>query len=106
MVRLRLAGPHHGHLKGDEQRRGEPDEGPGPLHALQATAQRHLVGLLGGIGAVRVREVDVRVGVVHDALDVVAAASNDVRVVRVADVHFHDHTGALRLEYFEEGFEI
>jgi len=71
VVGLRLAGSHHGHLEGDEQRGGEPDEGPGPLHALQTAAQRHLVGLLRGIGAVRIGEVDVGVGVVHDALDVV-----------------------------------
>jgi len=35
------------------------------------------------------------VGVVHNALNVVATSSNDVRVVRVADVHFHDHPCAL-----------
>jgi len=95
VVGLRLAGSHHGHLEGDEQRGGEPDEGPGPLHALQTAAQRHLVGLLRGIGAVRIGEVDVGVGVVHDALDVVATSSDDVRVVRVADVHFHNHPRAL-----------
>jgi len=33
--------------------------------------------------------------VVHYALDVVATSSDDVRVIRVADVHFHDHSSAL-----------
>lgn len=39
--------------------------------------------------------MDVRLGFVHDAFDVVAASSNDVAVVRVRNIHLHDDSIAL-----------
>lgn len=39
--------------------------------------------------------MDVRLRFVHDALDVGAAASDDVRMVRVGYVDFHDNPYAL-----------
>ena len=53
----------------------------------------NLVGLLVGVGPVGVREVDVAVGLHHDAPDGVAALADDVRVVGVSHVHLHGDPG-------------
>lgn len=40
--------------------------------------------------------MDVRLGFVHDAFNVVAASSDDVAVVGVRHIHFHYHAVALK----------
>lgn len=34
--------------------------------------------------------------IIHNAFDIVAAASNDVRVIRIAHIHLHNDTSALQ----------
>ena len=58
-------------------------------------APPHLVALLGLVVPVGVREVYVTAGVLHDALDVVAAFADDVRVFRVRHVHLECDARAL-----------
>lgn len=89
------AGNHDGKFVGDEQRRRQPHQRAGLLHPFQRPAQRHLIRLLRRIRAVRVGEVNVRLGFVHDAFNVVAASSDDVTVVSVRHIHLHDHAVAL-----------
>lgn len=37
-----------------------------------------------------------RMSIIHNAFDIVAAASNDVRVIRIAHIHLHNDTSALQ----------
>lgn len=40
--------------------------------------------------------------VFHNFLDIVSAATDNVRMVRVRDIHFHDYTTSLQFVYKEE----
>jgi hypothetical protein len=64
---------------------------PGPLYTAHLAGNGDLVGLLVGVAAVAVREVDVAVGLRHHAADRVPPLPDNVRVVRVAHVHLHRH---------------
>lgn len=74
---------------------GYPDASSGALDAVQLSGDGDQVALLRLVGAVRVGKVDVAARVLHDAADRVAAAADDVRVVRVAHLHLQRHSIAL-----------
>ena len=67
---------------------------PSPLYAAHFSSNGDLVGLLVGIAAVAVGEVDVTVGLRHHPAYRVAPLPDDVRVVGVAHVHLHRHAAS------------
>ena len=58
---------HDGQIKADHQGSELADARPGSLDAVDFPRDGHLVTLLVGVGAIRVGEVDVAVGLRHDA---------------------------------------
>ena len=64
---------HDGEVEADDQGSELADARPGGLDAVQLSGDGHLVALLVGVGAVRVGEVDVAVGLRHHAPNRVSA---------------------------------
>ena len=68
-----LKAVHDGEVEADDQGSQLADARPCGLDAVQLSGDGHLVALLVGVGAVRVGEVDVAIGLRHDAPNRVSA---------------------------------